>query len=239
MKRFILIAGLLPLNAWAGDVDPQIFIGAKGGYQWAVDETYNHSAPHGAMWGIFGGLQFSPAWSWDVGYQYHDTLKAVRTSVDVDTWFIESALRYDWYVQDALSLYGRLGAAYWDVKKREPSYDELNANGFSPLGEVGVNYHISPNLRLSAGYQFIGSIGRSNTGQYDSHGGLISFAYTFGRATPPVLVDTVSSVEGSSEPVNERGLLNQPFKHLRLGRTVRVSFWGWILLNLTIARLSC
>ncbi|MEL7458645.1 hypothetical protein L4D18_07440 [Vibrio campbellii] len=55
------------------------------------------------------------SWSWDVGYQYHDELKADVTSVNVKTWFIESALRYDWYLQDNLSLYGQL-AAYWDME---------------------------------------------------------------------------------------------------------------------------
>ncbi|GAK85256.1 outer membrane protein A precursor [Vibrio ponticus] len=48
---------------------PQVFIGAKGGYQWASDDAYNHSEPNGSMIGIFGGLQLSPEWSWDLGYQ--------------------------------------------------------------------------------------------------------------------------------------------------------------------------
>ena len=83
---------------------PPIFVGVKGGYQWALDDTYNHSNPEGTILGLYSGLQFTPSWSWDLGYQYHDELKADATSVNVKTWLIESALRYDWYLQDNLSL---------------------------------------------------------------------------------------------------------------------------------------
>ncbi|MDC8856118.1 outer membrane beta-barrel protein, partial [Shewanella algae] len=154
-----------------------------------------------AIWGVYGGLKFSPAWSWDVGYQYHDDLKADATSVNVKTWLIESALRYDWYLKNDLSLYGRLGAVYWDMEKTQFSQNGLDATGFSPLGEVGVNYHFSPNLRLSAGYQYIDSIGKSNTGKYDSHGFLVGLTYTFGQ------IGLSSSERPVIPPVDEKMLV--------------------------------
>jgi OOP family OmpA-OmpF porin len=193
MKKYLLLVYILCAPAWASTESPLFFIEAKGGYQWASDDSYKHSNPKGAIFGVSSGLQFSPAWSWDVGYQYHDDLKADATSVNVKTGLIESALRYDWYLQDNLSLYARLGVAYWDMEKTHLSSDKLDATGFSPLGEVGVNYNFTPNVRLSAGYQYIDSIGESKTGKYDSHGFLVGLTYTFGHAAQPTLIKELST----------------------------------------------
>jgi len=200
MKKIILLTTLCSAHAFAATGSPQFFIGAKGGYQWAQDDNYHHSGPGGAIWGIYSGVQFSPSWGWDVGYQYHDELKADATSVNVKTWLIESALRYDWYLQDNLSLYGRLGVAYWDMEKAQPSLDNLDSTGFSPLGEVGARYNLTPSLSLSAGYQYIDGIGKSNTGKYDSHAAMISLAYTFGRKVQSAPIETTPGVENTPEP---------------------------------------
>ncbi|MEZ8932353.1 MULTISPECIES: outer membrane beta-barrel protein [unclassified Vibrio] len=189
MRKIILLTSLLSVPVFADTGSTQFFIGVQGGYQWASDDTYQHSDPNGAIGGIYGGLQLSPAWRWDVGYQYHDDLKADATSVNVKTWLIESALRYDWYLQDNVSLYGRLGASYWDMEKKSLSSDKLSATGFSPLGEVGVSYVFTPSFSLSVGYQYIDGLGKSNTGKYDSHAALVSLAYTFGQTTQPAQVD--------------------------------------------------
>lgn len=191
MRNIILLTSLFSVSVLAAAESPQLFIGAKGGYQWALDGNYSHSNPEGIILGIYSGLQFTPSWSWDVGYQYHDELKADATAVNVKTWLIESTLRYDWYLQDNLSLYGRFGAAYWNMEKTQRSSDKSDATGFSPLGEIGASYNFTPSLSLSAGYQYIDSIGKSNTGKYDSHTALISLAYTFGITAQLAPVETV------------------------------------------------
>lgn len=208
IPRFAFMLGALcPSISLANDniqEYPQPFVGLKGGYQWSVDETYHDSGdPEGFIGGIFGGLRFSQDWSWDLGYQYHEELQADLTSVEVNTWLLESALRYDWFIDDTLSIYGRLGVAYWDMQKTSP-YDELNATGFSPVGEMGVGYHINPNVRLSAGYQYIHNIGDTKTGEYDSHALMFGVSYVFSAAQPQavsvvkektvVVVDTVEPV---------------------------------------------
>ncbi|ELP5902955.1 OmpA family protein [Vibrio vulnificus] len=203
MKKLTLLAIICAAPALASAKYPQPFIGAKGGYQWAIDNNYNHSEPESAILGIYSGLQFSPSWSWDAGYQYHNELKADVTSVNVKTWLIESALRYDWYLQDNLSIFGRLGAAYWDMEKTQLSSNKSDAAGFSPIGEVGINYHFNPNVRLSTSYQHIDSIGKSNTGKYDSHGVLASLTYTFGVATQPALVETISMPSIEEVPIKK------------------------------------
>ena len=201
MKKTLLIT-LLSTPVLAEMESSQVFFGVKGGYQLAIDYTYDYSNPKGAILGIYSGLQFTPSWRWDVGYQYHDELKADVTSFNVKTWLIESALRYDWYLQDNLSLYGRLGAAYWDMEKTQNSLTYSDATGFSPLGEVGVNYKFNPNVRLSTGYQYIHRMGKSNTGQYDSSGLLVSLAYSFGSARQTTFIDTApTSIDDT--PVQE------------------------------------
>lgn len=197
MKRIISLVIVCSASALGATESPLFFIGAKGGYQWASDRNYNDSKPNSAILGVFAGVQLSQEWSWDVGYQNHEELKADVTSVNVNTWLIESALRYDWYLQDRLSLYGRFGAAYWDMDKIQLSSDKLNATGFSPLGEVGVSYNLAPNTRLSAGYQYIDSIGKSNTGRYDSHGLLVGLTYKFGGST------NTTSIKVNSSSTNE------------------------------------
>ncbi len=204
MKKIVLLTSLFSIPVLAATESPQVFVGAKGGYQWALDENYIHSNPEGTLLGLYGGLQFSPSWSWDLGYQYHDELKAEATSVNVKTWLIETALRYDWYLQDNLSLYGRFGAAYWDMEKTQLSSNKIYATGISPLGEVGINYHFNPNVRLSTGYQYIDSIGKSNTGEYDSHGLLVSLTYTFGSVSQPALIETAPASIIEDTPVKEK-----------------------------------
>uniref|UniRef100_UPI002615F124 OmpA family protein n=1 Tax=uncultured Vibrio sp. TaxID=114054 RepID=UPI002615F124 len=49
---------------------------------------------------------------------------------------------------------------------------------------------------LSAGYQYIDSIGKSKTGKYDSHAALIGLTYTFNAAKP-------TSIEMSLPAVND------------------------------------
>ncbi|KOO15566.1 hypothetical protein AKJ18_10760 [Vibrio xuii] len=108
---------------------------------------------------------------------------------------VESAVRYDWYIYDSLSIYGRVGAAYWQMDRSQLS-QQVEESGVSPLGEIGVNYRMSPNWGLSAGYQYIHSIGDVNTtGEYDSNALLLGLTYTFGSNanTQSSLVETGKS----------------------------------------------
>ena len=67
---------------------------------------------------------------------------------------------------------------------------------------MGVNYKLNPNVRLSTGYQHIYRMGKSNTGQYDSSGLLVSLAYSFGNARQTTLSNTApTSLEDT--PVQE------------------------------------
>lgn len=208
---FSLLGIVIPTMVLADDKpfdSFQPFVGVKGGYQWAGDESYRHSDPESIIGGVFGGLRFTPSWSWDLGYQYHDKLYAKATDIEVETWLLESAVRYDWYFQDTLSVYGRLGVAYWDLDKAAPSLESVSSDGFSPLGEMGINYDVSPNVRLSAGYQYINGIGDSKTGEYDSHALMLGLSLVFASSnhSPQIITESeprpvVTEPEEAAEPI--------------------------------------
>lgn len=170
---------------------PTPFLGVKGGYQLSYDEDYEQNDRGSFVWGLYGGLHFSPSWSWDLGYQVQKGLEFDAIDVDIETALIESAVRYDWYLRDDFSLYARLGAAYWNMERKQIGHS-VDTSGVSPLGEFGINYRINPNWGLSAGYQYIHSIGDVNTtGEYDSNVLLVNLAYKFGKTSEPMPVETV------------------------------------------------
>lgn len=199
---------------------PQAFVGAKVGYLSASDSYYSDIDPQSSLVGLYGGLQLSKAWSWDLGYQHHQEVKADLTGITVQNSLIESALRYDWYLRDDISIYGRLGAAYWMLDKTAPKLPDIEAQGFSPIGEIGVNYHLTKNTRLSVGYQYINQVGDQTSGEYDSHALLLGLSYTFGRHSktepltlrpvvnevnvapiePPIVEETFVTIDPDPEP---------------------------------------
>ncbi|AYV25018.1 OmpA family protein [Vibrio mediterranei] len=182
-KNFLYIAlcAIAP-TTWATEhkfVQP--FVGIRGGYQWAIDSAYTHQPPNNALISLYGGLLFSPSWRWDLGYQYQTDQDANQSSISINTRFVDSALRYDWLLSQSFSFYGRVGFAYWDMDKTHPTFGSRHARGFSPLGEVGGAYQLSPQVQLSTGYQYINAIGNSHTGQYDSHAVTLGLTYSFGQ----------------------------------------------------------
>lgn len=228
MRNIILLVSVLNVPMLAATEFPLFFIGVKGGHQWALDDNYNHSNPEGPVFGVYSGFQFAPSWSWDLGYQYHNELKADVGSVNIRTWIIESALRYDWRLQDNLSLYGRFGISYWDIEKTQLFLNKSDAIGFSPLGEVGITYNFNSNIKLSTSYQYIDSIGKSNTGKYDSDGLLVSLTYTFGRVTQPrqlALIETASISTIEDIPVTDIVTVkSSPKTQFFLSKTTEFSF---------------
>ncbi|WP_417884333.1 OmpA family protein [Vibrio rumoiensis] len=188
------------------------FIGVKSGWQIGDDDAYHHHNPSNHLWGVFTGFQFTPAWRWDVGYQSHGELKSNATGAKVKTDLWETAVRYDWYFSDDVSLYARAGLAYWDMDKSGSI--NLSESGFSPLGETGVNYRLTPHLLLNAGYQYIHDIGKGDgsngtIGSYNSHGFLVGLTYDFGstdestHASQPVAEPVVVEPVVVEPPVTE------------------------------------
>ena len=183
-----LTASALMLSAAAQSHEKAPYIGLKAGYQFSQDDAYHHEAPDPkkGVLGVFAGYQFTPQWALEAGYQYHDTLHASATSVDVKTSLLEAAVRYDWYWQENASVYGRLGMGYWDMDKSAPGFNP-SATGFSPLGEIGLTYQFTPELTGYVGYQYIDDIGDETTLYYDSHSVVWSLSYAFHSEKPSII----------------------------------------------------
>ncbi len=179
----VTIAGVLYVPAALSETHPEqgLFLGAKVGAQMAND-TETSSIPSDVTWGVLGGYRFSPSWSWDIGYQETGDMK--RHDITVNTSVIESAARYDMWLNPDWSLYGRVGVAYWDVDKQVGARRALE-EGFSPMGELGINYAFAPHWMTSLGYQFISGIGDNDTlGAYDAHNVMFGLTYQFGDTGP-------------------------------------------------------
>jgi len=185
MKVNIVLAAMVisttnAASAWASST-PAPFIGIKGGFQLSYDDDFDQNKSGSPVWGVYGGLKLSQSWSWDLGYQNQPRLEFGPADADISTQLLESAIRYDWYLQDSLSIYARAGAAYWQMERTQAS-DYKESSGFSPLAEAGVSYQVAPSLTMSAGYQYIPSIGDVyTTGEYDSNALLLGITYTFSQ----------------------------------------------------------
>lgn len=209
MKKGIIasciMAALYPAVSVAADEGVSPFLGVKAGYQTARNIHF-HNDDEGYVAGVFGGLQLSDNWSWDLGYQHHDELNVDSASVDIKTWLLETAMRYDWRWSDSFGMYGRLGLARWDMTK-DVAGAERSENGWIPLTEVGLAYRMTPSWQLSMGYQYLHDIGKgkdmTNIGEYDSHAVMLSLAYLFGQDKPAPMPAPVVEIEPAPKPIPE------------------------------------
>lgn len=160
---FVLITPISQSEEYKYNLSP--FLGHKDGYQLPTEGS-SVNAPKGTMLGIYGGVELNRSYSWDVGFQQR---KDLQTIDDARTSALESAVKYDYFLRNDYSIYGRLGAVYWDMEK-----PETILKGISPMAELGVSYWFPRNLRLSAGYQYIDDIA-----DYNSHMVLVSAIFTF------------------------------------------------------------
>lgn len=201
---FFLLLTSLPLTAFCETQAPSEllltpFIGAKWGVQLADDDTYHGDAPYGALGGVYGGIQLTPEWRIDVGYQYSDDLFAEDTNVNINTTMVDAGLRYDWYIDEGVSLYGRIGFGFWDTTK-ETTLTTLDDQGIAPLYEVGMAAHINSDWRLNLGYQGVTGIGNQDIGEYDSHAIVAGVSYYFGEQGTTQTNTLQSELEHSVDP---------------------------------------
>ncbi|MCX2757768.1 outer membrane beta-barrel protein [Vibrio sp. Sgm 22] len=133
-----------------GEVYPHSFIGAHADYASPSASLMSEQGGLGAMI----GSQFTENWSWDIRYVYLGDTGV--TEHDSDTGLFESAVRYDWYFQRDTSVYTRVGAAYWTIESNQ-TVDSIAVDdkysGFSPVGELGINYRCNRHAYLNAGYK--------------------------------------------------------------------------------------
>lgn len=165
---------------------PSPILGVKAGYQAVTYQDRDLTRSGGGVVGAYTGLQLSPRWRWELGYQLHNRIDVDGGSAEVRALLYEASVRYDWYFQRDMSVYGRLGLTAWDVDLSGSALSEGSNEGLSPLGEAGFQYRVNRSAGFHLGYQYIDAIGRGGAARYDS------FALTAG------LVFHLGSVEQGS-----------------------------------------
>ena len=138
--------------------------------------------------GVATGLQLTPSWSADVGYQSLGKGEGGKSdSISATASLITLGVRYDLELNNRFSIYSRLGAAYFDVEKKELNNPAKDASGPAPMGEVGVKYQFNDNLSFDAGYQLVLGIGDDVTKEYDSNALMLGVRYQFNPFAKEVL----------------------------------------------------
>ncbi len=165
-----------------GDVYPHSFIGAHVEY---ASPSASRMPDQSAL-GVLIGSQFTENWSWDIGYVYFGDTGV--SEQDSETGLFESAVRYDWYFQRGTSVYTRVGAAYWTIESNQTVDSTVvddKYSGFSPVGELGINYRWNRHVYLNVGYKYTHDIGDSDLQHYDNHALLAGMTYHFkGKEQP-------------------------------------------------------
>ncbi|WP_122032337.1 OmpA family protein [Aliivibrio sp. EL58] len=179
IKVVSALSVFLVFSAKAEIVYPSYFIGGNLSYQFADDDNYSYSDPSAPSFGVSSGVQFNDAWRWDIGYQYSGGLKARENNIEINPMWFETALRYDWVLQQNYKAYARIGVAYWDVDKHIQGAETRSTQGVSPLGEVGISYAVTPNIDIEGGFKYINEIGDKYTGRYDNNSFVINLNYKF------------------------------------------------------------
>lgn len=201
-KKLMILLPLLASHAIAADssfLSDDVYFGIKGGYHVLDDDKSHPSSPDGIHLGIYGGVRLTDNLSWDLGYQGWEQIEASQHKIDID--MIESALRYDAYINKRISLYGRVGAGFAFVDS-ESSQKDKNYDGISPLAEVGVNYWLSDKVSAALSYQYIRAIGGHDDLDIDANSLNLSLTYNFDNRFKHEMIEVTEVKEESFvEPV--------------------------------------
>ncbi|MDN3628128.1 OmpA family protein [Vibrio lentus] len=180
---FICTALISSATAYAQPNQSDVFVGLQSGYNFADEVKDVDDMEDNWLLGIYGGYQWNNNWSIDLGYQHWSTLEANNKATDIDTSIIQSGIRYDWMFAEKWSLFGKIGAAYWDLKNKDNSSGiEQTETGLSPLGEVGLAYDISKHWQVNTSYQYVHEVGNNSPsiGLFNNHSALLGLKYRFG-----------------------------------------------------------
>lgn len=194
MKRYLPLSLMLYVGiSTAAEVSPYM----------AVDYGFQTKF-HGEAFGINGGININDLFDINLGYNKYSKINNGKTIVNVKTDSFESSLGYTFLNYRQLSLYSRLGVAYTN-ERREYGDTKQKGYGFSPLFELGGQYHLTDKIDLYSVYKYIDKIGNSNIKTYDNY--IVSFGvrYNFGKK------DKIKS----SEFINKINLDNQVIEKVK------------------------
>ena len=163
-------------------------------------------------YGVYAGYQFNAYFALEAGLHSFSQLGAnyLDSNSSVDIWGGDIAMVFTLPVSNQVSLYSKLGGAYFDIDKEVDSTDFASTHGWDVLAALGMNYRFSQNWALRGEYSFIDGVGNTSTGQADLHSLTLGLTYHFSPAIP-VVVATQSAVETGEFKENEpQDALSEP-----------------------------
>lgn len=175
MKKFKLAAsvfiGLLATgNAFAGGAAP-FYLGATVGQSSSDDIGDGSTTGH-----IYGGIQLSDGIAIEAGYTnlgstaaYHDQYKGIGVEQETSGYTVAGVMRHRIGKSSPMHVYGKAGLFRWTTEA-EGYAGSVEASGTSPMAGVGVEYELSHNMSLKAGWDRYFDVGEGDA-LLNSHGG--------------------------------------------------------------------
>ncbi|ANQ17044.1 OmpA family protein [Vibrio natriegens] len=199
-KNLIVLMSLFASQTMAAEdnfLSDNVYFGVKGGYHILDDDNSHASSPDGSHLGMFAGVRLNDNISWDIGYQSWEKIESAQHNIDVDV--IETALRYDSYINEDISLFGRAGMGFAFVEDHSTQSNK-DYDGVSPLAEVGINYWLTDKVSTGLSYQYTRAVGGHDELDIDSNSINLSFTYNFSNRFKYETVEVVTQ-EPAATPV--------------------------------------
>jgi len=174
----------------AQDVDRGFYAGIGAGHsdqKDACDDISGSCDETDLGWKIFGGYQFNSNFSAEAGYvdlgetDADTVISGISISAEAEVTGFFLAGIAAWPINDSFSIYGKLGAIYWDVDTKASgggisvSEDE---SGTDFLFGIGAQYNFTNNFGVRAEWERFNDVGNSDTDESDID--LISASLVYG-----------------------------------------------------------
>lgn len=166
MKKFNLaasvIVGLIATNAFAGGAAP-FYLGATVGQSSTDDIGDGSTTGH-----IYGGIQLSDSIAIEAGYTdlgstaeyYYSDSAGVQQ--ETSGYTVAGVMRHRLGKSSPMHVYGKAGLFRWTTEA-EGYAGSAEASGTSPMAGVGVEYELSHNISLKAGWDRYFEVGDDST----------------------------------------------------------------------------
>lgn len=176
----------------------EVYIGAKAGKSWLNEACLSGQdcSNDDVTVGAFVGYEMWDFLSIEAGYDYLGEFKSAGLNDDKVT-AITLAPKVNLPLTDAISLYGKFGAAFVDYGDKDD---------YSYLGAAGVEFMSTENIAVRLEYQYISDI-NNDIVRASGNSATLGVVYKFGSAeeTAPVVIveekPELKVVETKPEPV--------------------------------------
>ncbi|ACE83116.1 OmpA family protein [Cellvibrio japonicus] len=151
------------------EVETSIYVGIRAGYSYnegSCSSNHLKCDKSDTGYGLFIGYDINPRWAIETSFNdIGDTTATYSNAhLDGDLSQIDISVKYAYPIYQNLSLYGKVGAAYWDAKAKGQNVS-FSDTGVSPLLGAGLELIISEHWKGRIEYQYIDRIGNNLMGK--------------------------------------------------------------------------